>query len=871
MADPAGGGELSVNLSSERVRRALDIMQGMRAGQSLAALLGYQFERGLHERHPPLELDKFIQPLRNQFPFDANRIPETAQAPAGADESITARNVIDGRKFAGKIEALSAAARHYPYALPDLPGASAAEVAAIDAEAERLLDTLDAMSDVAIAESVHQAAKGNFERAAGMLDAFARGASPPEPEVVLTPRTGVTLTHRVGIHFDPDVVYPPPVATPRALAEPRIDAWLRRHLPPLASVACSVTFFDRALGRISDPIRIGVADGLAAIDLCAMIPTDTQQGLGALDERVLRQLEATHGVSPDAEPRIDYTTPFDAATLTLFELAPLVASLRTLTTGRPLTAGDLAPPSSPYPDPTPRLELVPARVSDRVAPLAALRDACVALAGEAAAAAKADRDNTVGARDALIAAIDGHAVRLSDAVAGAALYGLGSGGSGAVQDGKRAVFSAVRAVAVDTVARWRAKADTADTALGVDAALAGTPGASDADRRTALRAAEAAISSTLAFADTLPAPDDLRAEVVAKRGAFAGRLARFEALTVSATTTLSGLIGEARATLPTEAFERLGPVFDAGEAGLALLGEDIARVADALATEAEARIVKAGAALADHAAAASDPARWRALDAAAKALFGDGFAIVPGVPLATAPRDDDSAATQLGDWTGAIAGAGPAGLLRHLVSDLDRLDPVDEWLAAGARVRAPLKHLERAAILSEGFGGAATTLEAFQLPYAAGDAWLGAEVPDTQARDSDRLLYTAALARPWDATRAVFGLLIDEWVEVLPNDDETTGLTFHFDRPNSEPAQAMLLVVPPVLTGAWRWADIVDAVNETLELAKQRAVEPSQIDGTAFARLLPSLMFATARSEITLVADLAMNNAAAFRARESDR
>jgi hypothetical protein len=122
----------------------------------------------------------------------------------------------------------------------------------------------------------------------------------------------------------------------------------------------------------------------------------------------------------------------------------------------------------------------------------------------------------------------------------------------------------------------------------------------------------------------------------------------------------------------------------------------------------------------------------------------------------------------------------------------------------------------------------------------------------------------------WDATRPVFGLLIDEWVEMLPNEVETTGLAFHFDRPNAEPAQAMLLVVPPVLTGAWHWQDIVDAVNETLDLAKQRAVEPSQIDASAFARLLPSLLFATARSEITLVADLAMNNAMTFRVMERD-
>jgi hypothetical protein len=872
IADPAAGAELAVNLSSERVRRALAVMQGMREGQSLPALLGYQFERGLHERHAPLELDKFIQPLRNQFPLDANRIAETAEPPGSAAEAISARNVIDGRKFADKVLAIPAMSRTYPFGLGDVPAATAAEARAIEAEADRLLDTLDAVSDLAIAESVHQAAKGNFDRAAGMMDAFSRGAPPPEPEVTLTPRTGVTLTHRVALHLDPDAPDPPPVATPRALAEPRVDDWLRRHLPPLSSIACSVTYFDQTLNRISDPVRVSVAElGLAAIDLVAMLPGDAQQSFGAFDERVLRHVQATHIVTPDAAARIDYTTPFDTATVTLFELTPLVESLRALlVSARPLTGADMAPPSSPYPDPAPQLDLVSTRISLRVAPLAAVRDDCTTLASEAAASAKADRDGVAGARDALIAAIDDHATRLSDLAARSALYGVTSSGIALVQDGLRAAFASVRGIALETVTRWQAKLADADAALTADATLAGTPGARDEDRRTALRAAEAAVSARVALADPPPAPATLRTEVLIKRGAFATRLAAFEALSRTATTTLQGLIGEARATLPVDTFERLGPAFDEAETKLARFSEDIARAADALAKEADARIVKAQAALTDHAAAGEDPARARMLDAAAKALFGEAFFIVPGIRLATTPRDDEAAATQRGDWAAAIAGAGPAGLLHYLVADLGRLEPVDEWLAGAARVRRPLKHLERVAILSEGFGRGATALSAFQVPYVAGDCWLGAEFPPTQDTSRDRLLYTAGLSVPWDATRPVLGLLIDEWIEMLPNEVETTGLAFHFDRPNAEPAQAMLLVVPPVLTGKWHWQDIVDAVNETLDLAKQRAVEPSQIDASAFARLLPSLLFPAARTEITLVADLAMNNPSAFRVMERD-
>lgn len=60
---------LKVNLSSERVRRALRIIEGIRGGQSLATLLGYEFERGLHDRYQMAECDRFIYPLRLVFPL----------------------------------------------------------------------------------------------------------------------------------------------------------------------------------------------------------------------------------------------------------------------------------------------------------------------------------------------------------------------------------------------------------------------------------------------------------------------------------------------------------------------------------------------------------------------------------------------------------------------------------------------------------------------------------------------------------------------------------------------------------------------------------------------------------------------------------
>ncbi len=65
-ADPDNPDYYSVNLSSERVRMAIQIIEGMQSGQELGALLGYQLERGLHDRTSE-NLDEFIYVFRTRF------------------------------------------------------------------------------------------------------------------------------------------------------------------------------------------------------------------------------------------------------------------------------------------------------------------------------------------------------------------------------------------------------------------------------------------------------------------------------------------------------------------------------------------------------------------------------------------------------------------------------------------------------------------------------------------------------------------------------------------------------------------------------------------------------------------------------------
>jgi hypothetical protein len=209
--------------------------------------------------------------------------------------------------------------------------------------------------------------------------------------------------------------------------------------------------------------------------------------------------------------------------------------------------------------------------------------------------------------------------------------------------------------------------------------------------------------------------------------------------------------------------------------------------------------------------------------------------------------------------------------LRYLHHDLDTDFPVDDWLHGLARVREKLGHVENAVLHAEGFGGAAIDLVPAQFPYRENDYWLGLQFPETDPDTGepftiaeDKLLYTAAYAVPFDRTANQCGLLLDEWTEMIPSRDETAGLAFHYDQPNSEPPQALLLVTPSDFTGKWRWNDLVDTLHETLDMAKKRAVEPDHVDGSVYGRFLPPIVSLSSPLPLTATLNLALNNEVFF-------
>ncbi|GAA2430313.1 hypothetical protein GCM10010191_49840 [Actinomadura vinacea] len=868
---PQDPGVFAVNLSSERVRLALAILDGMRQGQSLGALLGYRFERGLHDRNAGL--DKFIAGLRLKFPLRANKIDETAPAPddpARPDsiEQVEARNVIDGLSLLRHVNALQAAglSDDYPFGFTDLePPDPPTVVDDIGKEITALRNVHDALADLAVAEGTHQALQGNTERASATLDAYAKEGLPPEPAVVDTPRSGITLTHRLGLQLTPGLVpdHGAPLLgrnNPRARAEPSVNAWLPAVLPRPSGVAARVTWKDPVDGTARQRVVTQEEAGLQPIDLLwALRPAD-EAAMTDLDDRILGVVIEKEGPRPDAELTIQYTQRVSGK-VGFFELSPLIAAVRTLlTTSRPLRPSDLTPAAGSAPAARAADDAVSLPRARPVAVLESLTDLADDVAGFVAdlgALYPADGDPVMAA---VVSKIDTFLSRYAKLTVAAGGFGLVRSSWGELALWRRGEFAAVLAAVAEVAARMGRALAAADVLIGRYDALPSST--SIEERFRILQQAERLLTTKPGPRPSTPA--QLRRRVGSLRQDFNTRVQGLKQEAKTTKTALSGLLAEVAAKLPLTEYDPAGldltPFLDR----VVAYGRELLTRARKLKDELDARGEAATKALEIYDKAVTGPDRVRAGTDALKAMLGED---VLAVPEFTPP---DPVIQQ---WRKARNDSDK--LVAHLKAARDF--PVDDWLHGMARVREKPRLWEKTVLLADallGPGGLLGTgilgwrepaLTPIQLPYVTGDHWLAMEfAKDPEPPDQfseDRLLLTMHYAAGLAGERQC-GMVFDEWTEVIPAERETTGIAVHFDRPDAESPQAMLLVVPPVADpdGHWTPGDLVDAITETFDMAKTRAVEPEHLHGTAYAHLLPATVMSATRRQITISTDLALAN-----------
>lgn len=166
--------------------------------------------------------------------------------------------------------------------------------------------------------------------------------------------------------------------------------------------------------------------------------------------------------------------------------------------------------------------------------------------------------------------------------------------------------------------------------------------------------------------------------------------------------------------------------------------------------------------------------------------------------------------------------------LREESPPMPGADPtsVREWLLDHARVRPAVAALLDAFDAAETLGGAATLRpRATHLPRADDVTWAGVNPAPTPG------LVDVVALRIGGPTIAetVTGLAVDTWVQTVPSTSHDTGLAFHYDEPNADPPQAILVAVAPDLSptripARWDLASLVGTITSTMALARDRAV-----------------------------------------------
>jgi hypothetical protein len=345
-AGAANADLLAVDLSSERVRVAQWLLDGIRAGQPLGALLGYQFERGLHEHHPGLDLEPYIEPFRRLEPLVSGKLTATNGAPL---EAVGASAVVDGLRL---LRRLQPGGDGIPWGSGGLPDESAdpQEFAAVGAELSLLAERFDALRDAILADSVYHLVQGSGERAIGNVDAVSRGdAPPPMLDVAKTPRTGVAVSQRVVVVFDGEATAQGWATTSgghRAAVEPNLDAWAAALLPSPAAVSCAVDYLDRD-GAVVGTSAVQLSDlDLTPLDLIAIAVPDEQPQGGELERRIVYRAlqDDLRGTVPaESEVRVRYPAPGPGG-FGFPDAIFLAARVRDLLDhARPLRGGDVAP------------------------------------------------------------------------------------------------------------------------------------------------------------------------------------------------------------------------------------------------------------------------------------------------------------------------------------------------------------------------------------------------------------------------------------------------------------------------------------------------------------------------------------------------
>jgi len=707
------GATMAVNLNSWRVRKAKQLIEGIANGQPLPALLGYQFQRALHEGYPTLEMDLDLLQIRKKFPLTTGGVTDTdvgSQSNEDGSESQEARNVVDGLKLVEKYN------ENGDLSALNLSGIGTQELAAIDTEIKKLIELIDALGDLTTAEGVFHAMQGNHDKAGALLQALGEGKHiPDDMEMVNTPRSGNTVTHRTGVVFEAENHNNwSDEGTSRSISEPGLNYWLYLQLSEASMYMLHYETYQPDSTKVDESGFMTLDQlGIEPIDLLYMMQEEEGSDETIFSSYVAYMIRSIKNVPDVNTVKLQFKMRDESLGLvykTFGEVSPLISVLIKLVNGgQALDAKDFL-----YPHDEPEDLSNPGKVDI------------------------ADLSNRLqNTYDRMIVLLDD--VNFEKDTTGLLTI------SDPPQASDRAVLNALRNK-LATASLW---------------------GINEAVPVSGYDASDASQASLVIQADSVVA--EIENRILEVTGLFPG-------------LSSGSIPGNSKAEDLSEAF---------------------------------------------------------------KTMLGRSFKVMP----------------KFTPWN--LAEIGKAFDARVDILPPDEVRVMDSWVQSNAKVRKAMSEFEFASMLQtvlvfdqylEPGVNRNWDLEPMQLPYTPDDFWVGSTIPDTKTIEQDKLSLVMKLPENLNEFGAMAGLRFDEWSEKIPYKEETVGLAFNYEEPKSEAPQTLLLVTTPVVTGEWEWADLEKALLETLQFAKERAVEPALFSDMSLAQTVPTTMAPIASDDEATIA-----------------
>ncbi len=716
-ADRSNPDTYAINLSSERTRKALDILQGVSNGQAIEVLLGYQFERAMHDftSSGGGNLNQYIYDFRNKYVVDNISIPQ--QGASEAQETINSYPVVNGLKIVrAPLSEISAIVTDLNL-LDDV----------LDIR-NKISDLLDACNDVLLAESAYQLTQGNQDRTSAVLNATLLADTPPEIQVTDTPRSSLlTYTHRITLHFNTGNASAelntgwPSDLSPRSLFEPGMNQWLSQVIGNATNIVCAVAALD-GNGNETNSKLVSLADlKLQPIDLVYMIPEDLAGGATELESRIAFAYRNAVSVNAVTSVKITFSpTGIGKSKASLSRIFPLLRNLKkVITTARAANAKDFAP-----------------------------KQKTVSSGADESGINYTELKNRTNA----------------------AIKSLTN------------EFKAFNKIAPnDRLPKNDLNPKNLEIFFN---ALLDKPG--EKNRFDSLELNSAAMSAIVNF------------QIMATT--YGVQLAYPENLNLITRVNNREIL--------EKTFNIWKIINEKIEVATKKLSEAVA----------ESKVVN----------------KLNLFVAAAKTVLGDDFVPLPQFKYS----NSDSLAKTFGDEKQLLSYAGKT------TTNTDAVNR-DSWIQSVSRVRETVARFETVRIMAEANSGLELNIKMSQVPFRANDSWLGFEFPSEYNGTPFNILDdTIALAVIGDAannTKALqSAMVIDDWTEKIPVDEEITGVAFHYNQASTTAPQNVIVAIEPTGKGNWDWDVLQGVLNDTLRRAKTRAVEPDHLmENPALSVLLP--------------------------------